>query len=106
MAGTSRQVAEFGVTINNLQPGVHDTDRIKSLDLHTSEQAGITVSEAKQNRRNAIPAKRYGTIQEFGAACAFLCSQQGRFHNWAKYLVRWWCNKLYYVVFSGYKLFS
>ena len=79
VAGTSRQVAEFGVTINNLQPGVHDTDRIKSLDLHTAEQAGITISEAKQNRRNAIPAKRYGTIHEFGAACAFLCSQQAGF---------------------------
>ena len=79
VAGTSRQVAEFGVTINNLQPGVHDTDRIKSLDLHTAEQTGITPSEAKLNRRNAIPAKRYGTIQEFGAACAFLCSQQAGF---------------------------
>ena len=79
VAGTSRQVAEFGVTINNLQPGVHDTDRIKSLDLHTAEQTGITPAEAKLNRRNAIPAKRYGTIQEFGAACAFLCSQQAGF---------------------------
>ena len=46
------------VTINNLQPGVHDTDRIKSLDLYTAEKAGITISEAKQNRRNAIPVKR------------------------------------------------
>jgi 3-oxoacyl-[acyl-carrier protein] reductase len=79
VAGTSRQVAEFGVTINNLQPGVHDTDRIKSLDLHTAKQAGITSMEAKQNRRNAIPVKRYGTIQEFGSACAFLCSQQAGF---------------------------
>ena len=79
VAGTSRQVAEFGVTINNLQPGVHDTDRIKALDLHIAEQAGITISEAKQNRLNAIPAKRYGTIHEFGAACAFLCSQQAGF---------------------------
>ena len=79
VAGTSRQVAEFGVTINNLQPGVHDTDRIKSLDLHTAEQTGITPAEAKLNRRNAIPAKRYGTIKEFGAACAFLCSQQAGF---------------------------
>ena len=79
VAGTSRQVAEYGVTINNLQPGVHDTDRIKSLDLHTANQAGITPAEAKLNRRNAIPAKRYGTIQEFGAACAFLCSQKAGF---------------------------
>jgi len=79
VAGTSRQVAEFGVTINNLLPGVHDTDRIKSLDLHSAKQAGITPSEAKENRRNAIPAKRYGTVHEFGAACAFLCSQQAGF---------------------------
>ena len=79
VAGTSRQVAEFGVTINNLLPGVHDTDRIKSLDLHSAKQTGITPLEVKENRRNAIPAKRYGTVQEFGAACAFLCSQQAGF---------------------------
>ena len=79
VAGTSRQVAEFGVTINNLQPGVHDTDRIKSLDFYTANQAGITPLEAKQNRRNAIQVKRYGTIQEFGSACAFLCSKQAGF---------------------------
>tara|TARA_B100000683_G_scaffold154448_1_gene149288 strand:+ start:511 stop:1293 length:783 start_codon:yes stop_codon:yes gene_type:complete len=79
VAGTSRQVAEFGVTINNLQPGVHDTDRIKSLDAHIAKEAGITVSAAKQERRNAIPVKRYGTTEEFGAACAFLCSQYAGF---------------------------
>ena len=32
------EVAEFGVTINNLQPGVHDTDRIKSLDAHIAKR--------------------------------------------------------------------
>ena len=79
VAGTSRQVAEFGVTINNLQPGVHDTDRIKSLDAHIAKEAGITLSAAKQERRNAIPVKRYGTTEEFGAACAFLCSQYAGF---------------------------
>ncbi len=75
VAGTSRQVAQKGVTINNLLPGLHATDRGLSLAHADSEQQGITVEEAMQKRAATIPANRYGTSEEFGAACAFLCSQ-------------------------------
>lgn len=76
VAGTSRQVAEHGVTINNLLPGVHDTDRATALDGAAAEQEGISPADVRQRREVAIPAKRYGTAAEFGAACAFLCSVQ------------------------------
>ena len=76
VAGTSRQVAEFGVTINNLLPGIHATDRAVSLDVGAAKAAGITPEEAKTQREGTIPARRYGTAAEFGAVCAFLCSQQ------------------------------
>ncbi|MDG1531841.1 MAG: SDR family oxidoreductase [Paracoccaceae bacterium] len=79
VAGTSRQVAGKGVTINNLLPGIHATDRAKSLDGGVSEKQGITVEEAKTARCATIPAGRYGTADEFGAACAFLCSQHAGF---------------------------
>lgn len=75
VAGTSRQVAGSGVTINNLLPGLHATDRGLSLARARAEQVGITVEEAQNEAAAAIPAERYGTSEEFGATCAFLCSQ-------------------------------
>jgi 3-oxoacyl-[acyl-carrier protein] reductase len=79
VAGTSRQVAGKGVTINNLLPGIHATDRADSLDGAVVKARGITLDEARAERQKGIPAGRYGTRQEFGAACAFLCSQHAGF---------------------------
>lgn len=79
VAGTSRQVAGSGVTINNLLPGLHATDRAESLDNGVAAQQGITVDEARSQRMATIPVGRYGTRSEFGAACAFLCSQHAGF---------------------------
>jgi len=78
-AGTARQVAQFGVNINNLLPGIHATDRAASLDTGVSKAQGITLDEATAQRQATIPARRYGTKEEFGAMCAFLCSQHAGF---------------------------
>jgi 3-oxoacyl-[acyl-carrier protein] reductase len=79
VAGTSRQVAPHGVNINNLLPGIHATDRADMLDQAIVVQRGITLDEARAQRAATIPARRYGTAADFGAACAFLCSQQAAF---------------------------
>ncbi|MEC7670387.1 MAG: SDR family oxidoreductase, partial [Pseudomonadota bacterium] len=79
VAGTSRQVAPFGVTINNLLPGIHATDRAVGLDTGVAKQQGMTLDEARAAREATIPARRYGTAQEFGQTCAFLCSQHAGF---------------------------
>ncbi|WP_322865999.1 SDR family oxidoreductase [Aquicoccus sp. G2-2] len=79
VAGTARQVAGSGVTINNLMPGIHATDRAISLDGGVAKERGISIEEAKAARCATIPAGRYGTPEEFGAACAFLCGQQAGF---------------------------
>ncbi|MEM6986193.1 MAG: SDR family oxidoreductase [Pseudomonadota bacterium] len=79
VGGTSRQVAGSGVTINNLLPGIHATDRAIALDQGVADAQGISPEDAKRNREATIPAGRYGTAQEFGAACAFLCSQHAGF---------------------------
>ena len=79
VAGTARQVAGKGVTINNLLPGIHATDRAVALDGGVAKAQGISVEEAKRRREATIPAGRYGTAEEFGAACAFLCSQHAGF---------------------------
>lgn len=79
VAGTSRQVAARGVTINNLLPGIHATDRATALDAGVAEAEGLSMTEAKTRREATIPARRYGTPAEFGAACAFLCSVHAGF---------------------------
>ncbi|RMF41323.1 MAG: SDR family oxidoreductase [Alphaproteobacteria bacterium] len=79
VAGTARQVARHGVNINNLLPGVHATDRAVALDTGAAKAEGITREEAEARRRASIPARRYGTPEEFGRACAFLCSQHAGF---------------------------
>lgn len=79
VAGTSRQVAQHGVTINNMLPGIHATDRAVSLDTGVSKAQGIDMAAAKAQRQATIPARRYGTAAEFGAMCAFLCSQHAGF---------------------------
>ncbi|MCC5989462.1 MAG: SDR family oxidoreductase [Pararhodobacter sp.] len=79
VAGTARQVAGRGVTINNLLPGVHDTDRAVALDGGVAEREGIQHAEARRRREATIPAGRYGTAAEFGAMCAFLCSVHAGF---------------------------
>jgi len=79
VAGTSRQVAGSGVTINNLLPGIHDTDRAIALDTGAAKAQGLSLDEARRQREASIPAGRYGTAAEFGAACAFLCSRHAGF---------------------------
>jgi len=78
-AGLSRQVAGSGVTINNLLPGLHATDRLQVLDGHEAALRGCPIEEVRAERLRSIPAGRYGTAQEFGAACAWLCSVHAGF---------------------------
>ncbi|NCO86810.1 MAG: SDR family oxidoreductase [Rhodobacterales bacterium] len=75
VAGTARQVAGAGVTINNLLPGIHATDRADALDAGVVAAEGLTLAQARARRAAGIPAGRYGTAADFGATCAFLCSQ-------------------------------
>ncbi|WP_298491869.1 SDR family oxidoreductase [uncultured Maritimibacter sp.] len=79
VAGTSRQIAHAGVTMNNLLPGSHATARIDSLDTNAAKAQNIGFDEARAKRQAGNPMKRDGTAEEFGAACAFLCSRQAAF---------------------------
>ncbi len=79
VAGMSRQVAASGVVVNNILPGIHATDRADSLDLGVSKAEGISVEEARRRREQTIPTHSYGLPEDFGATCAFLCSQHARF---------------------------
>jgi len=76
MAGVARSVAGSNVTINFLLPGAFDTDRLRSNIEANAKKQGVLVDQAVAARAASIPAKRFGTPDEFGAACAFLCSAQ------------------------------
>jgi 3-oxoacyl-[acyl-carrier protein] reductase len=75
----SREVAEFNVTINNLLPERIDTERQVYMARQRAESAGISYEEARQEMVESIAAKRMGRPEEFGAACAFLCSAQASY---------------------------
>ncbi len=75
VAGVSRsKLAASGVTINNLLPGSFDTDRLRGNMSGAAQKTGQTIEAVAESRRKTIPAQRFGTSDEFGAICAFLCS--------------------------------
>jgi 3-oxoacyl-[acyl-carrier protein] reductase len=74
LAGVARQVAPDGVTINFLLPGAFDTRRIAALHAATAARTGKSADEVRDAALAANPTRRLGRPEEFGAACAFLCS--------------------------------
>ena len=79
VAGIARRTAAHNVTINNLLPGRFWTDRLRSNTEHNAKTQGKTVEEVKQALEKAIPAGRFGTAEEFGECCAYLCSAQASY---------------------------
>ncbi len=74
VASLARKVARHNVTINNLLPGPFDTDRLRGNLASAAEKSGRPYEEIEAERAAQNPAGRFGTPEEFGAACAFLCS--------------------------------
>ena len=77
VAGLARQpqLASRNVTINSLLPGPFDTDRLRGTMAGAAAKTGKSVETLLDERRLLNPTRRFGTAQEFGAFCAFLCSQ-------------------------------
>ena len=76
LAGVARTVAEHNVTINNVLPGYFDTDRLRGGIQATARMRGKSEDDMAAEQAASVPAKRFGTAEEFGEACAFLCSIQ------------------------------
>lgn len=71
----SLDVAADGVTVNLLLPGRIATDRLEALDQAEAERGGRSIEEVRAANECAIPARRYGRPEEFGAIAAFLCGE-------------------------------
>src|SRR5579885_835621 len=85
VAGLARKTVAYNVTINNLLPGAFETDRLRSTMKKAAEANGRSLEQVLDERRKAIPARRFGDPAEFGEACAFLCSAQAGYvtgQNW------------------------
>ena len=79
VAGISRKVVAHNVTINNLLPGSFETDRLTATISAGAKSSGASEASVRESRRVAVPAGRFGQPDEFGAACAFLCSNHAGF---------------------------
>lgn len=87
VAGLARQpkLAAHNVTINNLLPGPFDTDRLRTTMAGAASKSGRSIDQVMDERRQLNPTRRFGTAQEFGAVCAFLCSVHAGYitgQNW------------------------
>ena len=76
LAGVARSVASANVTINFMLPGVFATDRLRTYIETMAKKKGLSAEAALAERVSAVPARRVGQPDEFGATCAFLCSAQ------------------------------
>jgi 3-oxoacyl-[acyl-carrier protein] reductase len=76
VAGLARQprLASRGVTINSLLPGPFETDRLRKTIEAAAAKTGVAADAVADQRRKGVPAQRFGSAEEFGAACAFLAS--------------------------------
>jgi 3-oxoacyl-[acyl-carrier protein] reductase len=73
------EVAGRGVTCNIIVPGRIQTERVDALDEAAAARQGSTVEAVRKAAVANIPVGRYGTIQEFGAVGAFLCSEKASY---------------------------
>lgn len=74
LGGVAREIAEKNVTINNILPGIFETDRFTNANKRMAEMKNITPEQARNSRIAGVPARRIGQPGEFGQLCAFLCS--------------------------------
>ena len=71
----------MGVTINGLLPGPFDTDRLRGNLQVRADAAGKTFEDMYLSAASENPAGRFGTAEEFGKTCAFLCSVHAGYIN-------------------------
>jgi len=71
----AQEVASQGITVNNVAPGLTDTDRLGELFAVRAKKSGRTPEEERAVSQATVPRKKLNEPDEFGAAVAFLCSE-------------------------------
>lgn len=75
MSSLAKEVAPFGITVNNVLPGLMDTGALERVYKAQSEREGISIDTAKARMAESIPMQRLGRADDFGHVCAFMCSR-------------------------------
>jgi len=75
------ELGPHGITVNNVLPGYTSTERLGSLAAGRAQKAGVAKEQVEKEWLATIPAGRFGTPEELGAAIAFLCSPAAAYIN-------------------------
>jgi 3-oxoacyl-[acyl-carrier protein] reductase len=75
----ANEVARDGITVNNVLPGFHATERVAQLNEATAQREGVTLTEIQQRIEAQIPMRRVGNPREFAAMVAFLASDRASY---------------------------
>ncbi len=87
MAGPARDIAKHNVTVNGVLPGMFDTDRLRGSIGKMAGLKGISAEEMAGIRKATVPAGRFGSPEEFGRLCAFLCSDKAGYITGQNFLI-------------------
>ncbi len=75
----SNEVAEFGITVNNILPGFTATDRVEDLARSLAEREGVDPAVIRGRWESEIPMRRLARPEEFAALAAFLVSERASY---------------------------
>lgn len=87
IAGIARKHVAQNVTINNILPGMFETETLRKRSEAAATMQGKTMQEIHDGRKKTIPAGRFGDPSEFGDLCAFICSAQAGFITGQNFLI-------------------
>jgi len=87
VAGLARKTVAHNVTINNILPGMFDTDRLRSSTAAAARTQGKSLDEMLAARMKSVPAGRFGNPDEFGALCAYVCSAHASYITGQNFLI-------------------
>jgi len=87
VAGVARKTVAHNVTINNILPGMFETETLRKRSEAAAKMQGKTMEEIHQSRMKTVPAGRFGNPDEFGALCAYVCSAHASYITGQNFLI-------------------
>ncbi len=70
----ANEVAQYGITVNNILPGATKTQRLEQIIQQKSQRTNVSVAQIEQEMQNEIPMKRFGLPEELAYLATFLAS--------------------------------
>ena len=77
----SYEVAPYGITVNNILPGLTNTGRLKTVIKGIVEMQNRSLNAVTNEMKNSVPSKRFAEPSETASAITFLASDQASYIN-------------------------